>query len=84
MSKKDKYIAYCNCGRFRAHVVSLKKGICLECKNPLRPEKTFKERMDADIMRVTGSLLNLLKRRYPDNWREMLKKLLDEPQDVVV
>jgi hypothetical protein len=42
------------------------------------------QRLDADILRVTGSLVNLLKRRYPDDWRERLKKLLDAPQDVVV
>jgi hypothetical protein len=36
----------------------------------------FKDRMDEDIMRVTRSLLNLLKRRYPDNWREKLAEFV--------
>ena len=41
-----------------------------------RVQRPFKERMDEDIMRVTRSLLNLLKRRYPDNWREKLAEFV--------
>lgn len=37
---------------------------------------TFKERMDADIQRVARSLINLLQRRYPDNWREKLAEFV--------
>lgn len=42
-----------------------------------RVPTTFKDRMDADIYRATGSLLNLMKRRYPDDWRDRLKNLID-------
>lgn len=37
---------------------------------------TFKDRMDEDIMRVARSLVNLLRRRYGDAWREKLAEIV--------
>lgn len=41
-----------------------------------RVQRPFKERMDEDIERVKRSLVNLVQRRYPDNWREKLAEIV--------
>lgn len=41
-----------------------------------RVQRPGRARQDEDITRVVRSLLNLLQRRYPDNWREKLAEFV--------
>ena len=52
-----------------------------------RVQRPFKDRMDGDIHRIKGSLVNLMKRRHGDGWKEKLTELIEtacKAQDVVL